>query len=809
MKWMWVVCKSVCFFVLASAIAWAQGSSSISGVVKDPNGAIVPGAAVTLVSRDNTTSLRAVSDQSGHYRFAHLSPGLYLLSATAKALESSAVQTIDTTAGAQTGADLQLRLVAVTTSVTVTGSGTAQTTDETAKSISIIDTQTIQALDTNTISDALSYVPGLRVEQQGGPGGLVSIKTRGLRNQDTAVLIDGFRFRDVTGTQGDASGLLQDLLITDVDRIEVLRGTGSSIYGTDATGGVINIITGVGGGKPRGTVLLEGGSMTTFRGRAGVSGSTLNGKLGYSAGVAHLNVVNGLDGNLPDRTSGAQGRLDYALSNQTHITGRFLALDSFSHTTQSPFAFSSASSTGVKNAVALSGSQLRLYENGTPISKLNLGNATYISDFDDPDYKRAARTYSGALAVTSHPSDSLSLTANYQGLATHRNYTNGPRGAGDYQPYGGNEIYNYDGLIHTASGRFNWRIGKYQTVNAGYEFENENYYGQTIEPSASDDTTTDVTQRNQAIFVQDQLHLLSDNLQLSGSYRGQFFSLETPTFTPASGTPYSGIKLSAPPTSNTWDAASAYLLRQSGTKLRAHVGTGYRAPSLYERFGTYFSSYYGGYTAYGAPNLKPERTIAVDGGIDQSFWSRRAQASATYFYTRLHDVIQFGGVDATTDPYGRYYGYSNTKGGIARGVEASFAVTPVRMLNLRTAYTFTNARETKPSITGIYQTYITPDHQFSVLATGQLTPSLSVVFGTVLSSTYLAPIYNSTTYASQAFRFDGFRKGQLGANYRRPLGEQRAVRLFVNVNNAFNQSYYESGYRTPDATAMSGLQFDF
>jgi iron complex outermembrane receptor protein len=764
---------------------------------------------VTLVSSDNTTSLRTMSDQSGHYRFAHLSPGVYLLSSTAKALESSSVRTVDTTIDAQAVADLQLRLVAVKTSITVTGSGTAQTSDETAKSVSVVDVETIEKLDTNTIASALSYVPGLRIEQQGGPGGLVSIKTRGLRNQDTAVLVDGFRLRDASGTQADASSLLQDLLITDVDRIEVLRGTGSSIYGTDATGGVINIITSTGDGKTRGTVLLEGGSMTTFRGRAGVSGSTIHGKLGYSLGIAHLNVLNGLDGNLPDRTSGAQGRFDYALSDRTRISARLLVTDSFSRVTQSPSALSSASSTGVKNAVALSGSQLRLYENGTPISKLNLGNATFISDYDDPDYKRAARTYSGAVTVTSHPSDSLSLTANYQGLSTHRKFANGPLGAGDYQPYGGSEIYNYDGLIHTASGHFNWRIGKYQTINAGYEFENENYYGQTIEPSASDDTTTDVTQRNQAIFVQDQVHLLNDSLQLSGSYRGQFFSLESPAFAPASSTPYSGVKLSAPPTSNTWDAASAYLLRQSGTKLRAHVGTGYRAPSLYERFGTYFSSYYGGYTAYGAPNLKPERTIAVDGGIDQSFWNRRAEASATYFYTRLRDVIQFGGVDATTDPYGRYYGYSNTKGGIARGVEASFAVTPVRMLNLHTAYTFTNARETKPSIAGIYQTYITPDHQFSVLATGQLTSTLSVVFGTVLSSNYLAPIYNSTTYASQAFRFNGFRKGQLGANYRRPLGESRAVRFFVSVNNAFNQSYYESGYRTPDATAMSGLQFDF
>jgi len=130
-------------------------------------------------------------------------------------------------------------------------------------------------------------------------------------------------------------------------------------------------------------------------------------------------------------------------------------------------------------------------------------------------------------------------------------------------------------------------------------------------------------------------------------------------------------------------------------------------------------------------------------------------------------------------------------------------------LNVRAAYTFTDARETTPQSPGIYQTFIIPDHQFSVLATGQLTPNLFVVFGTVLTSNYLAPIFNSVTFTSQVFRFDGLHRGQFGASYRRPFGESQAVRVFVNVNNAFNQSYYESGYRTPDATAMSGLQFEF
>ena len=124
-------------------------------------------------------------------------------------MESSLARVVDTTAGPQANVDLQLRLLAVTTSVSVTGSGTAQTTDETAKSVSVVDSETIQSLDMNTVADALSYVPGLRIEQQGGPGGLVSIKTRGLRNQDTAVLVDGFRLRDASGTQADASSLFR------------------------------------------------------------------------------------------------------------------------------------------------------------------------------------------------------------------------------------------------------------------------------------------------------------------------------------------------------------------------------------------------------------------------------------------------------------------------------------------------------------------------------------------------------------------------------------------------------------------------
>jgi len=765
------------FLLMLTSALLGQTTPSVSGTVKDPTGAVVPGAAVILFERTSTISIKTVTGAEGRYSFDHLASGQYLLTASADGLKSPEAVTVRLAAAPKSGIDLRLQIVASADTVTVTASGTAQTATEVAKSVSLVSGETIDNLDSATISDTLNYVPGLRVEQEGGPGGFVAIRTRGLRNQDTAVLLDGFRLRDATSTQGDATGLLQDLLVSNVDHIEVLRGTASSIYGTDATGGVINIVTGDGGGKNRGSVLLEGGSMDTFRGRAMFAGSALSSRLGYSLGLAHYNVVGGLDGNLPARTSAAQGQLNLAASSKTHVFARFLITDSFSKLTNDPESLGSSSGTGSIGAVA---------------------NVTFTPDTDDPASTRAARHYSGALIASTQLTDSLTLSADYQGLATHRGY--------NYGPYVG--ISNFDGMLNTASGRADWLIGKHQSINAGYEFENENFADQTLAPTAAGNNSANVTQRNQAFFVQDQLHLLKDRLQLAASYRVQFFSMDIPVLEPTTGAPYSGMTFSAPPKSNTWDVSSAYLFRESGTKLRAHVGTGYRAPSLYERFGTYYDSVYG-YFAEGDPRLKPERSFAVDGGIEKELWNRKALASATYFYTRLNEVIVYGSLNGAADPFGRYSGYYNTHGGISRGVEASFTVSPVKSLNLRTSYTFTNARETTPVVAGIYQTFVSPDHQFSLLATERVTPRFTLIFGTVLTSSYLAPLYNSMSYADQAFRFNGKRNGQAGASYRFPLGESTAVRTFVNVNNAFHQTYYESGFRTPGTTAMSGLQFEF
>ena len=154
----------------------------------------------------------------------------------------------------------------------VTASGTPQAPEQVSKAITVIDQSDVDTRDASTLSDAIDLAPGVRVQQLGGPGGFTTVQIRGLRTEDTAVLVDGLRLRDASATQADASGLIEDLLFTDASRVEVMNGSGSSLYGTNAIGGVINVITDEGGGRTRGSVLLEGGSLGTFRGKAQLAG---------------------------------------------------------------------------------------------------------------------------------------------------------------------------------------------------------------------------------------------------------------------------------------------------------------------------------------------------------------------------------------------------------------------------------------------------------------------------------------------------------------------------------------------------------
>src|SRR5207302_563565 len=143
-------------------------------------------------------------------------------------------------------------------------------------------------------------------------------------------------------------------------------------------------------------------------------------------------------------------------------------------------------------------------------------------------------------------------------------------------------------------------------------------------------------------------------------------------------------------------------------------------------------------------------------GIDQTFSNSRLRASATYFYTELQKVIIFdfsGVINPATDPFGRFGGYRNTEGGIARGVELSMTATPSRTLNLSAAYTYTKSLQRRPQVPGVLRSLVIPDHQFSLVATQRFGRRVLVNFDLAASSDYLAPIFDSRTFGSRAYRF--------------------------------------------------------
>ncbi|HYK20804.1 MAG TPA: TonB-dependent receptor, partial [Pyrinomonadaceae bacterium] len=318
--------------------------------------------------------------------------------------------------------------------------------------------------------------------------------------------------------------------------------------------------------------------------------------------------------------------------------------------------------------------------------------------------------------------------------------------------------------------------------------------------------------RSHAFFVQDQLRLLDDRLQISGGFRTQLFRLQQPRFTPAASAPYQGIVFQSPPTAYTGDGSVAYTFRSSGTKLRGHVGNGYRAPSLFERFGTFFDSFFG-YSVFGDPRLKPEKSIAFDAGIDQTFHQNRVRLSASYFYTQLRRVIIFdfsGLIDFTTDPFGRFGGYLNTNGGIARGAEVELRATPTRTLNVTAAYTLTKAQQRTPQVPGTIRSLAIPDHQFSFVATQRFGSRVLVNFDFSASSNYLGAIFDPVTFTSRGYRFKGLAKADLGASYSLPVGgDKRQLRFFGYLDNMFDREYFESGFRTPGRTARAGASLVF
>jgi vitamin B12 transporter len=798
-------------FVIAMSVAplAASETASIEGTVTDSSGALVPSGVVKLYSRSNTVAQTTAIEANGHFSFSSLAPGEYLLEASARGLALREPLAMTLTAGETKQLTLELGIVTVPAVINVTASNSPESIDQTSKALDVVDANTAERRGTNYIADAIRQVPGLRISTRGGPGAFTTIQTRGSKASDTAVLVDGFRLRDATGVAGDASAFIGDLLLVDSSRIEVLRGSGSSIYGTNSAAGTVNIITDSGGGNTHGDIDVEGGGLGLFRGAARMAGGLFNDKLVYSAGLVNLNVTDGVYGGGATRNWSGQAMVSYTLTPKMRISFRtfdntgYLQIQSIPY----PAANVVTPADGIIPAIAPSQAELRLANNGLPFDP---GNATFIPSLVDPDSRLNSYFGTQLFRWEYQATSKLSFHVDYQFLNSYRDNLDGPGGTG-YQPLF-NTADNYNGRVSTVQARVDYLAGHAQAITAGYEYERENFANfssdQNPDPTQRvNDGTTDSQQYN-AFFVQDQIRLFSDRLQILLSGRYQTVSLNTPQFI-GGDSPYAGITIPSPPHALTGDASVSYFLRSSGTKLRAHAGNSFRMPSLYERFGTYF---YGGYfTALGDPRLSPERSFSIDGGIDQYLFNQRLRVSATYFYTQFQQRIGFDDgtfVTPATDPYGRYGGYFNTGGGLARGVELSGEFKPARQTTLSASYTYTNAMDrvsefsTGTPINPVQVPGIIPN-AFTFVAAQQFGKRVDATLDFSGGSSYLFPIYGL------AYLFGGPHTLNISAGYTLPVSERVSARFYVRVANVLNQIYYEEGFTTPRCWTVGGIRLSF
>lgn len=659
-----------------------------------------------------------------------------------------------------------------------------QPIDEVSKTVNAITGQEMRNRADITLIDSLRTMPGFRVQQLGGFGRTASIKTRGLRNQDTSIMIDGVRFRDAAAISGDATSFLSDITLTSVSRVEVLRGSGSSLYGTNAIGGTVNLITPAAPSGWHGQISGVFGGLGFGRFRGNTSYGTDNGKFGFNVGVSRTAYTKGIDGDDNASNTNFQPRFDFKPTDKTSVGVRFFVSDARVRLNSNPDTFGTLPPT---NAMIIDAAE----------------GVNFSADADDPDAVQESKVFNGVVNFTHLFTSKVWLSGYYSGLQTKRRNENGFLGQG----FQSESTSHNDGLIHTANVNANF-APRFHTVKAGYESEYERYSNESFTPSGTDDNWTRAFQSSHTLFAQDVISIRGGRLQIAGGVRAQWFDLKLPEFS-LNNPPFANAAVVEPEPAYTFDGAASYYFRSSGTKLRAHVGNGYRVPSLYERFGSYFSTFFGPeFVALGDPGLKPEKSIAFDAGIEQDLLENRVRLTATYFYTHLRDVIGFGSVPFP-DPNNRFSGYLNTRGGIARGGEFSGTIKPTTSTDIFASYTFTNSDQLVPQVsgTGVIDTLGIPKHQFTLTATQRI-KRFWVNADLLAASDYLAPIFSNSTFSTYLYRFDGNRRVDLTAGYTFAL-DKYSLRVFGTVENVFDQEYFENGFRTVPRNARIGVSFGF
>lgn len=474
-----------------------------------------------------------------------------------------------------------------------------------ASSITVITAADIAARQLPTLPDVLKDVPGLNLVQEGGPGGQTSVFMRGTNSNHTKVLVDGIDVSDPSSPTGTFD--FGQFLVQDIERVEILRGPQSGLYGSDAIGGVINVITKSGSGPAQVVGSIEAGSFDTFNQSANLSGSV--DQFNYNATIEHFH--SGATPVTPlDLLAPGEQRIDDYYDNVTASTKLgFTVNDGLDLGLVGRYTDSHLRNTGEN------------YDTfpGTPDSSQSESNTRQY-------YTRGTVhlvLFDGALAQTLGVADS-----------NIRSY--------EFSPDGPPTEYSGDRIKLDWQG--NIKLSPDEILIIGAEHERD---GISNPISAS----TDIN---------------SGYAELQSSFDGNFFNTASVRYDDNDNFGGKG----------TFRLAPVYLISETNTKLKASVGSGFKAPTLSELFQNFAA-----FDFYGNPNLRPESSVGYDVGFEQGL-ANSVAFGATYFRNNIKNLIADNATFTT---------YVNIGRALTDGVEAFFSYKPIQTLKLRADYTYTQA----------------------------------------------------------------------------------------------------------------------
>ena len=623
---------------IISISGFAQSSGSIKGRVADPNQASVAGAKVTAQRKNEVSAVQTQTNSNGEYEFKNLINGKYkiMVEATGFSVASREV-TIEN--NNQSPLNIELSLGNLAEAVTVTATRTQISTDQTAVPVSIVGRDQIERKAVNTIGDVFRTLPGTSTVNEGAFQ--VRPRIRGLDSNRVLILVDGERLNN-SRTSTSQSGIEIGLVDTSqIETLEVARGSGSVLYGTDALAGTINIITRDTPAR-RENGFRFGGTLDTFystnergrRGNVALNGSSkffafrvsqsLDRFENYSTGNLKGTIVDGVTSNGEVLNSQSHG-------GNTQATGRFFLNDTntlrFNYDRRRSADVGSASLVGIFNAYFP-------YSNRDKFSgRYDTVNLTknFVRLSVSGYYQKQKRDFSNIVTVPPAP----------------------PFFPGVYQ--------FSETVTNTKTSGFDvqtdWTLGSRNNLTAGVSFfrdgnsDNRVIITSTTATSPNRSTNNsksvpDASLSSFAGFAQDEFRV-TNRLKFIGGIRFDTFNTKAkpttgfaipPTFTQnqIQDLGLTGLTngLSVRSNSVTGDFGVVF----DATKnviLSSRIGRSFRAPNIFERFFTDFGSTAG--FVVGNPNLKPESGINFDSTA--KFHTEKFVGSITYFNNYFKDFL--------------------------------------------------------------------------------------------------------------------------------------------------------------------------